>query len=127
MYTVTSPPPQPPACSFPAHVNSSNFHTQSSVHLGWSQDWLHPSGTMAVSYQPLSQLPHRAKAPSRDNLPLHYFPGHLMNSTTADSYRSAERGRTLNKDAQALNSVSDIMYSWHSVGSYVLALQHCTR
>ena len=98
--------PQPPAGSFPAHVNSSNYHTESSVHLGWSHDWLYPSGTMAASYQPLSQRPHRAKAPSVDNLPLHYFPSHLMNSTTADSYRSVENGGTLNKiSPQALNNV----------------------
>lgn len=99
-------PPQPPAGSFPSHVDSSNYHTQSSVHLGWSRDWLHPSGTMAASYQPLSQLPHRAKAPSTDNLPLHYFPGHLMKSTTADSYRNVENGSMLSKiKPQALNNV----------------------
>ena len=100
-------PPQPPAGSFPAHINSCNFHTESSVHLGWSHDWLHPSGTMAASYQPLSQVIQRAKAPSTDNLPLHYYSGHVTNSTAADSYRGLGHGHKINKtNANTMNSVS---------------------
>lgn len=100
--------PQPPPGSFPAHVNSCNFHTESSIHIGWSAEgnWLHPQGTMAGSYKPLAQVIHRAKAPSKDNLPLHYFSGHLTNSTTADSYRCLDLGHKLNRiNPEALNDV----------------------
>ena len=74
---------QPPSDTYPIHVDSSGWRTVSHFQIGGNSDHA-PSGsvdhaplssTMAASYLPVSQATQRVRAPSRDNLPLNYFPG----------------------------------------------------
>ena len=73
------PSPQPPSGSYPHHVDGSNLHTFSRVHLGGSRFYRYSTfgSTMADSYPPLSAPTHRIRAPSRDNIPLNYCSGRV--------------------------------------------------
>lgn len=87
--TTRSAHPKPPAgYCYPIHVDSSNLHTFSHVHLGSSPLQAGCLSTMADSYHPIARSIKRVRAPAKDNIPLDYYPGHLGHSTTADSYPS---------------------------------------
>ena len=66
---------QPPSGSYPTHVDGSNLHTLSHVHLGASPLQPIHNSTKTDSYPPISAPILRVRAPERDNIPLNYYPG----------------------------------------------------
>lgn len=68
---------EPPPNSYPHHVDGSDLHTLSSVHLGGSPFYRYSTcgSTMSRSYPPISAPTVRVRAPEKDSIPFDYSHG----------------------------------------------------